>query len=47
MGLRAERTGWAALSSTVGYTRRSVAVGKSRLESYALHTHTHAAFILE
>ena len=32
-GRRAERTGHAGLSSTMGYTRRSVAVGKSRLES--------------
>ena len=45
-GLMAERTGHAALSSTIGYTRRSVAVGKSRLESYALHIHIPGAVTL-
>ena len=42
-GLTAERTSHAGLSSTMGYTRLSVAVGKSRLESYALQTHSCAA----
>ena len=39
-GLTALRTGQAALASTTGYTFLSVAVGKSRLESYALREST-------